>query len=473
MGDRAGEVTGALVAIGEGQQGPDRVLLGVAALAGQLEGAREQDIGPRLGLEVAGVVRVACPLGQLDRQLGGLAGDRRPGVLGRAAALEEAEQRRPVTDRAHDLLVEREQLGVIGRHGQRLAKDRLGDGVLRVLLERAAHAGDPEVTRLGVGQADLAEPEHRLRADLRGHLVVGGGRDALEQLDLPGRVAARRGDPGHAHPRLDDPVTERLGAREQLLGFREVAELALGDRRAADQQVGGEAGLLLAPDAVDHRHHGVDIAAALAQVRRPLGDRAVQLGVARRVLQRLQAQLEGVARLVGGVERVPQLGEDLRPQLALGAVRQARAEHTDQQGRVGVLAERALQLRGLAVVLQRRLGRGLEQLGGLTALVALGRQTGQLVHRLGDPECVAGDRRLPAGCQQQRAVRALGPTHVALFLGELGEHLQGGDVAHVHVGGQLELRERLDAIALGAGERGELGVHGGAVGRAAAAELGE
>jgi hypothetical protein len=368
-----------------------------------------------------------------------------------------------------------EQLRVVRRGREGPPDDRLGDVVARVVLEGAAHRGHAGVAALGRGEVDLRQPERRARARLRGHRVVGRARDALEQLDLTPRVAAGRRDAGQAHPCLDHAVALLLDAAVDVRGLVVVVELALDDLRHADQQVGRLRRVGLAPRPVDQRQQGVDVALALPEPRRLLARRLVQLGRAGRVLQRLQAQPERLVALAGRVERVGQLAEQRRLRLAFWPVGQARAQHADQQRRVAAGAQGPLQLAGLAVVLQRRGDRLLEQLGGRAVLTAARREPAELVLRLADADrqlVVASDRTAARG-QQQGAVGPLGAREVAVLLGQLGQHLQRRAVGDVHAGGQLELGQRLDAVALGAGQGGQLGVDIGALGRAAPAEVGE
>ena len=208
------------------------------------------------------------------------------------AALEEGEQLGLVADLADDLLVEGEQLGVVGRGGEGAAEDRLGHGVARVVLEGAAHRGDAGVARLGRGEVDLGEAEGRAGAQLGAHGVVGGALDPLEQLDLAGRVAAGGGDAGEAHPGLDEAVALGLDAAVDLGGAVEVAELALDDLGAADQEVGGDHRVGLAAGAFDEGGEAVDVALALAEAGGLLGGGAVQAGGAGGVLDGLEAQAE-------------------------------------------------------------------------------------------------------------------------------------------------------------------------------------
>lgn len=200
-----------------------------------------------------------------------------------------------------------------------------------------------------------------------------------------------------------------LDAAVDLGGAVEVAELALDDLGAADQEVGGDHRVGLAAGAFDEGGEAVDVALALAEAGGLLGGGAVQAGGAGGVLDGLEAQAEGLVAAAGGVERVGEVAEDLGLRLALGAVREARAEHADQQRGVAAEPQGALQLAGLAVVLQGGVDRRLEQLGGLTLLLARGGQAVQLVERLADAEHLgAGLAGAAAGGQQQRPVRALG-----------------------------------------------------------------
>jgi hypothetical protein len=94
VGDRPADVAGVAAARREREQGPDRVLVGAGALAGQLERAAHQGLGAR-------------GLAGLQRELGGLAGGLRQALAALGAALEERQQRGLVAGVAQDLLVQR------------------------------------------------------------------------------------------------------------------------------------------------------------------------------------------------------------------------------------------------------------------------------------------------------------------------------------------------------------------------------